>query len=138
MYTTNRADGASTTRYHVVLLAAVAVFICYMDRVVISIAIIPMAADFGWSPEEQGRVLSSFFVGYLLTQIAGGWLAERLGGNVVLGAGVVFWSLFTLLTPVAAAGGLAALLMARVLMGVGEGITFPSIYALFGRWIPVE
>ena len=67
-------------RYPVVLLAALAVFVCYMDRVVMSITIIPMAAEFGWSPEEQGRVLSSFFVGYLLTQIAGGWLAERYGG----------------------------------------------------------
>lgn len=123
-------------RYNIIALAAAAVFICYMDRVIISIAIIPMSADFGWTPEEQGRVLSSFFVGYLLTQVAGGWLAERYGGKIVLGFGVVFWSLFTLLTPVAAAGGLTALLVARVLMGIGEGITFPSIYAMFGRWIP--
>ena len=49
------------------MLAALAVFICYMDRVIISIAIIPMASEFNWSPEEQARVLSSFFVGYLLT-----------------------------------------------------------------------
>ncbi len=129
---------ARPVRYSVVLLAAIAVFICYMDRVVISVAIIPMAGDFGWSPEEQGRVLSSFFVGYLLTQVAGGWLAERYGGKIVLGAGVLFWSAFTLLTPVAAAGGMLALLVTRVLMGVGEGVTFPSIYAMFGRWIPAE
>lgn len=123
-------------RYNLIALAAVAVFICYMDRVIISIAIIPMSVDFGWSPEEQGRVLSSFFAGYLLTQLAGGWLSERYGGKIVLGSGVVFWSLFTFLTPVAAAGGLTALLITRVLMGVGEGVTFPSIYAMFGRWIP--
>lgn len=131
------AGGAGwPARYNIIALAAAAVFICYMDRVIISIAIIPMSADFGWTPEEQGRVLSSFFIGYLLTQVAGGWLAERYGGKIVLGFGVVFWSLFTLLTPVAAAGGLTALLVARVLMGIGEGITFPSIYAMFGRWIP--
>ena len=124
------------TRYRIVALAAAAVFICYMDRVIISIAIIPMSADYGWTPEEQGRVLSAFFIGYLLTQVAGGWLAERYGGKIVLGGGVVFWSLFTMLTPVAAAGGLTALLVARVFMGVGEGVTFPSIYAMFGRWIP--
>ena len=123
-------------RYNIVALAAAAVFICYIDRVIISIAIIPMSADYGWNSEQQGLVLSSFFLGYLLTQIAGGWLAERYGGKIVLAAGVVFWSLSTILTPVAAAGGLTALLVTRVLMGVGEGVTFPSIYALFGRWIP--
>ena len=125
------------TRYSVIGLAAAAVFICYMDRVIIAVAIIPMSADFGWSAEEQGRVLASFFIGYLLTQVAGGWLAERLGGKLVLGAGVVFWSLFTLLAPVAAAGGLTALLVTRILMGVGEGVTFPAIYTLFGRWVPL-
>ena len=124
-------------RYTVMAMAAIAVFICYMDRVIISVAIIPMAADYGWNPEQMGRVLSSFFVGYLLTQVAGGWLAERYGGKIVLGAGVVFWSLFTIITPIAAAGGMAALLVTRVLMGVGEGVTFPSIYAMFGRWIPL-
>ena len=97
--------GRWPARYTIVALAAAAVFVCYIDRIIISVAIIPMAADFSWTPEEQGRVLSSFFIGYLLTQIAGGWLAERLGGKVVLGAGVLFWSLFTLLTPVAASGG---------------------------------
>jgi ACS family sodium-dependent inorganic phosphate cotransporter len=64
-------------------------------------------------------------------------LAERYGGKVVLGTGVVLWSLFTMITPVAAAGGMVALLVTRVLMGVGEGVTFPSIYAMFGRWIPL-
>ena len=68
-------SGGWPARYSIIVLAALAVFICYMDRVVISIAIIPMASDFNWSPEQQGRVLSSFFVGYLLTQVAGGWLA---------------------------------------------------------------
>ena len=98
---TSAGARARPVRYTVMLLAAVAVFICYMDRVIISVAIIPMASDFGWSPEQMGRVLSSFFVGYLLTQVAGGWLAERYGGKIVLGFGVVFWSLFTMLTPIA-------------------------------------
>lgn len=68
-----------------------------------------------------------------MTRIAGGWLAGRFGGKIILGCGVVFWSVFTLLTPFAAAGGMTTLIVARILMGMGEGITFPSIYALFGR-----
>ena len=46
------AAGRWPARYTMVLLAAIAVFICYMDRVIISVAIIPMAADFDWSPEQ--------------------------------------------------------------------------------------
>jgi ACS family sodium-dependent inorganic phosphate cotransporter len=125
-------------RYTLIGLCACATFICYIDRVNISVAIIPMAEEFGWDRATQGLVLSSFFVGYLLTQVFGGYLADRFGGKLVLGVGVLIWSVFTILTPPAAFAGLAGLLVARVGMGLGEAVTFPSIYSLFSRWVPVE
>lgn len=125
-------------RRTVVLLAFLAVVVCYLDRVNLSVAIIPMAAALGWSLETQGRVLSSFFVGYLLLQIVGGRLADRFGGKVVLGAGVLLWSFFTILTPAAAYLGLGTLILTRVGLGLGEAVTFPSIYTMYARWIPLE
>ena len=124
-------------RYNVVLLSTLAVFVCYIDRVNISVAIIPMAADLDWGMQTQGMVLSSFFVGYLLLQIVGGLLADRFGGKVVLGVGVLLWSLFTILTPPAASIGLGLLLATRILRGMGEAVTFPSIYSLYSRWVPI-
>jgi ACS family sodium-dependent inorganic phosphate cotransporter len=129
--------GAWPRRYTVVLLSFFAVFVCYIDRVNISVAIIPMASDMGWTPEMQGRVLSSFFIGYLLLQVVGGRLADRYGGKAVLGAGVLLWSLFTVLTPPAAYLGFGVLIAARILMGTGEAVTFPSIYTLYSRWVPL-
>lgn len=123
-------------RHLVILMSAIAVFICYIDRINISVAIIPMSEEFGWGPQIQGTVLSSFFVGYLLLQIAGGKLADRFGGKVVLGIGVLMWSLFTILTPISASFGIAILILNRILMGMGEAVTFPSIYALLARWVP--
>ena len=90
-------------RFTVVGLCFLSTFICYIDRVNISFAVIPMAREFGWDKTTQGIVLSSFFYGYLATQILGGWLADRFGGKAVLGIGVVWWSFFTLVTPPAAA-----------------------------------
>ena len=121
-----------------VALAFASVFVCYIDRVNISVAIIPMAEDLGWSMETQGIVLSSFFVGYLLLQIVGGRLADRFGGKVVLGTGVVLWSLFTLLTPPAAWMGITVLILVRIGMGMGEAVTFPSIYSLYSKWVPLK
>ncbi len=125
-------------RYLLVCLSMLAVFICYIDRVNMSVAIIPMAEEFGWGPAKQGSVLSSFFVGYLLLQILGGFLADRYGGKIVLGLGVILWSLFTLLTPLAASLGLSILILNRILMGMGEAVTFPSVYALLARWVPIS
>jgi MFS family permease len=119
-----------------IALCFAAVFICYVDRVNISLAIGSMASDFGWNKTTSGFVMSSFFLGYLVTQIPGGWLAGRYGGKPVLAGGVLLWSLFTALTPPAAFVGFNTLILARIVMGFGEGVTFPSIYALFARWVP--
>ena len=97
------------TRYTTIVMCFAATFVCYIDRVNISVAIIPMSAEFGWDVTTQGAVLSSFYIGYLLMQISGGRLADRFGGKVILGAGVLIWSFFTILTPAAAVVGLFGL-----------------------------
>lgn len=124
-------------RHLLVFLVFVAIFICFIDRVNISIAMIPMVADYGWDEETQGRIYSSFFIGYALLQIIGGRLADKYGGKIVLGIGVITWSIFTIFTPPAAALGLTALIMMRILMGMGEAVAFPSFYSLYGRWVPL-
>ena len=116
-------------------MTVLAVYICMIDRIAISIAIIPMAEDNGWSPTVQGAVMSAFFLGYVTLQIPAGYLSDRFGGKWVLGLGVLFWSLFTLLTPASAALGITVLLACRFLMGVAEAVTWPSIYSLYSRWV---
>lgn len=123
-------------RHRLVLLSFFAVFICYIDRVAISLAIIPMSDNLGWDVQTQTMVLSSFFVGYLLMQVGGGRLADRFGGKIVLGLGVLIWSAFTFVTPLAALASLPLLIMARIGMGLGEAVTFPAIYSLYSRWVP--
>jgi MFS family permease len=81
-------------------------------------------------------VLGAFFYGYTFTQILGGLAARRFGGRNVLVVGVALWSLFTILTPAAAAAGMPQLLLCRVLMGLGEGVTMPASHAMIGEWLP--
>jgi len=77
-------------------------YVSLQDKVNISVAILAMSRDFGWSPTVSGIVLSSFFAGYMFTQIPGGYLVSRLGGRRVLPAGVSMWSLATAATPILA------------------------------------
>ena len=123
-------------RYTLVSLCFCAAFICYIDRVNISVAAIPMKEAFGWSETVKGLVLSSFFVGYLAMQVPGGWLAHRIGGKFVLGFAVIWWSIFTILTPPAAFTSLAALIVVRIALGLGEAVTFPAGFVLLGKWVP--
>jgi MFS family permease len=114
--------------------------ICYADRTNMSVCIIPMASDFSWNEMTQASVLSSFFWGYMATQILSGVLCKKYGGKRILLVGVIVWSVFTLLTPIAASYAksewLAILIAVRIGMGLGEGANFPSVYHLCGSWIP--
>ena len=123
-------------RFKVIFYSFLAVFICYIDRVNISVAIIPMQNQFGWSESQVGLILGSFYAGYMVSMTLGGYLADKYGGKKVLGYGLLLWSFFTVITHAFAYSGLWLLILIRVLMGLGEGITFPSWHAIYARWIP--
>ena len=74
----------------------------------------------------SGWVLSSFFYGYILTQLPGGFIATRLSGKHVFGLGVLLTALLTLLTPIAAVTDIRLLIALRVLEGICE-VQFSAI-----------
>ena len=82
------------------------------------------SGEFNWDGDRQGLVLGSFFYGYILTQVPGGYLGERYGGKWLYGVGVLCTSVFTLLTPIAARIHVYVFLAVRILEGIGEVSTF--------------
>lgn len=129
-----RVASAWQGRHTLVVLCFLAAFICYIDRVNISVAALAMQEHFGWSDSLKGLVLSSFFVGYLLLQLPSGWLVTRYGGRLVLAGSLVWWSIFTALTPLLASLSITALLAGRIALGAGEAAAFPAAYHLLARW----
>lgn len=138
-------------RLVVAVLAFFGFFSVYALRVNLSVAVVAMTAvrnetlkngttiltaDFDWDSKTQGLVLSSFFYGYIVTQILGGWLAGRLGGNRVYGIGVAATAVFTLLTPPLANASVYLLVAVRVIEGLFEGVTYPCMHAVWARWAP--
>ncbi len=122
-------------RFTVIGLFSLATVLCYVDRVSISVAIIPLAAEKHLDAAAQGLILSAFFWGYLWPQLLGGWMADRFGGKRVLALGVAVWSAATFVTPIASVS-FATLLGARIVLGLGEGLNFPAIHSLASRWTP--
>jgi MFS family permease len=124
-------------RHFLLLLCFLNAMISYGDRTNIAIAIIPMAEQYGWSLTTQGMILSSFFYGYVLTQLISGYLSYRFGGKPVLAVSCLLWSLFTILTPVAS-HNMSSLLACRVMLGLSEGFGFPAIMSMIPVFIPKE
>ena len=121
-------------RYVFIGLSLMGTTASYMLRSNLSTAIIPMAAQFGWSKAEQGTVLSAFFIGYVLVQLPGGLAAMRFGGSRVFLAGICAAAVLTLLTPLAAVHSLASLVALRVCQGFVEGGMYPAMHTLIAAW----
>ncbi|XP_031735090.1 sialin isoform X1 [Anarrhichthys ocellatus] len=161
-----RAPACCSSRYGLALLSSLGFFVVYSLRVNLSVAMVDMlnntrhsstnhsgsvcpahanparpkhnhtASVYNWDSETQGWILGSFFYGYILTQIPGGYLAGRYGPKWLMGFGILGTVVFTLLTPVAADLGASYVIAVRVLEGIGEGVTFPSMYTMWAAWAP--
>ena len=86
------------TRYWVVAFALALAMIMYIQRVAISAAIVPIAADLHLDQKEKGWVLGAFGLSYALFEIPMGLMGDKLGVRWVLTQVVLLWSLFTALT----------------------------------------
>jgi MFS family permease len=132
---TNALPGISNTRrWLLVGLLAVAALINYLDRATLSVALPLIAADLALNPTAKGLVLSAFFWSYALLQIPVGLLADRWSLRWLYAGAFALWSVACGLT--GAVGGLAALILVRIILGVGESVYLPSSVKLVSTLFP--
>ncbi|XP_012510072.1 PREDICTED: solute carrier family 17 member 9 isoform X2 [Propithecus coquereli] len=108
----------------------------YCARASVPVCTVAMSQDFGWNKKEAGIVLSSFFWGYCLTQVVGGHLGDRIGGEKVIVLSASAWGSITAATPLLAhLGGahLVCMTLSRVLMGLLQGVYFPALTSLLSQ-----
>jgi len=127
---TNRAASA------LIFLLGLAVFFNYVDRGAIGIAAPVMKSELGLSAEAYGIAFSAFFWVYAPIQLFAGWLCDRFSVYKLLAAGILLWAASTLL--MGFVGGFVSLLLLRILLGVGESISFPGSSKVIARHVPVE
>ena len=119
---------------NVLLLLCAMYSLTYIDRTNVSTASSLFQKDLHLTQTQVGLVFSAFAYPYLVFQIIGGWVSDRFGARMTLTVSAIVWGAATLLTGVA--GGLVAILFARVLLGFGEGATFPTATRAMSDWTP--
>jgi MFS family permease len=118
---------------HVILgLLCVMYFITYIDRINISSAASSIQDEFGFSNTQLGVIFSMFGYPYLVFQIVGGWFGDRFGARKTLFWCGMVWGVATILTGLI--GGFVSLLLARLLVGAGEGATLPTATRAMQNW----
>jgi MFS transporter, ACS family, D-galactonate transporter len=118
----------------VVVLLVISALINYIDRGNLSIAASMIKDELRISPAQLGILLSAFFWTYASCQLISGWLVDRFNVNWVMAVGFLMWSAATSLTGFA--HGLVGLFGARLLLGAGESVAYPSFSKIFANHLP--
>nr|CAG4643163.1 EOG090X04X8 [Ilyocryptus agilis] len=133
-----------TKRYTIALLASIGFLISFGIRCNMGVAVVQMISnntenglpEFEWTPETIGVVDSSFFWGYLITQVPGGFLASKYAANKVFGSAIAVSAFLNMLLPGAAKVHPVMVILVRVLQGLVEGVTYPACHGIWRWWAP--
>lgn len=120
----------------VLMLLCAMYFLTYLDRVNIGAAAAPIKEQFHLTNTQLGLVFSGFAYPYLCCQVVGGLISDRWGGRRTLVVCGLIWAGATVLTGFAM--GLVSLFAARLLLGLGEGATFPAATQAMQSWVSAE
>ncbi|XP_027451401.1 vesicular glutamate transporter 3 isoform X2 [Zalophus californianus] len=93
-------------------------------------------APFNWDPETVGLIHGSFFWGYIVTQIPGGFISNKFAANRVFGAAIFLTSTLNMFIPSAARVHYGCVMCVRILQGLVEGVTYPACHGMWSKWAP--
>ena len=91
---------------------------------------------YNWDDDMKSQVLSSFFYGYVITQIPAGICASKYGGKWIYGISILIAGILSILGPIAAKIDHRLFIATRVGQGLSEGVVFPSMNAMIAQWMP--
>ena len=126
----------SKVRWLLLALVYITCLVAYLDRVNLSIAGPDIMKEFGFDKVQLGMTMSAFFLAYTMMQIPGGLMSEKWGLRFTGSLAMFFWSVFTILTPMAK--GFYSFMAIRFCFGAGEGPLFPNNGSFLAKWFSKE
>lgn len=138
----NEAGEIPSEFYPIMALCFFVALLSALDRVAMSIAILPMASEFGYTETIKGQISSAVSIGYGAAILPIGLLVAVASPRWIMAIGVSLWSVATLGTPLAAGSTttdfLVPLLGARAIMGAAEAVVLPTMQRILSDWVPPE
>lgn len=119
--------------WYFVFLVALAIGISYFDRLTLPVAIAAIQRNIPISDQQYSWLQTAFLLSYAALYAIGGRLLDLLGTRKGFLLIMLWWSLACALNSLAT--GFILLLIARFLLGIGEGGAFPAATRVVAEWI---
>jgi MFS transporter, ACS family, hexuronate transporter len=117
-----------------IALVTVAIGISYFDRQALPVAISAIQRNIPISNAQFALLQAAFLATYALLYAGGGKFLDTVGTKVGFAVSMTWWSVACALHGFA--HGLALLVLARLLLGMGEGAAFPAATRVIAEWLP--
>lgn len=108
----------------------------FADKIVVSLAGVPIMTELKLSPEQFGLLGSSFFFLFSISAIVVGFIVNKVPTRWVLLALAVIWALAQF--PMVGTVSFTTLLICRIVLGAGEGPAFSVAAHAIYKWFPDE
>jgi MFS transporter, ACS family, D-galactonate transporter len=122
--------------WSIVALLFLFMLINYADKAVIGLSAVPIMKELHLTNTQFGAIGSAFFLLFSASGVLVGFLANRVSSKLLIFFMALIWGLAQL--PMAGAVGFTTLLIARIILGAGEGPAFPvTLHAIY-KWFDDE
>ena len=110
----------SGSRWVILLVLLAAFTVTFMTRFIWAPLSSTISPELGLTAAQAGSFMSAFFIGYVITQIPGGALADRVGVKFVISGGILITGLASIAMSFVTdyTMGFAV----RILTGLGAGV----------------
>ena len=108
----------------------------YMDRQTLSLLAPYLKVTYHWTNSDYANLVIAFRVAYAIGQTACGRWMDRVGTRLGITITVCFYSLASILTPLA--NGFLSFMGFRVLLGFGESANWPAATKAVSEWFPAK
>jgi ACS family hexuronate transporter-like MFS transporter len=117
-----------------ITLVTIAIGISYFDRQALPVAVSAIQRSIPISNAQFALLQAAFLATYALLYAGGGKFLDTIGTRAGFTVSMVWWSIACALHGFA--HGLAMLVVARLLLGMGEGAAFPAATRVIAEWLP--
>jgi len=123
----------TSVRWTVASALSLSFMVMFLGRTVFSVSGPVIMKEFGWTSTQFGYASTAFFIGYMISMIPAGAIADKYGATKVLIVSLLLSGLFTFLTPIIGTS-IGLMILVRAFVGFSQGGIVPGAMSNLGKW----